>query len=105
MGGERKSALGGLFDFSFRNYITGDVIKLLYGLAIVAILLVYLVIVIPMFVQSPGQGLIVMVVGLFGAFLSLIYVRILLELIMIVFSIHERLSDINASLEQTKLQQ
>jgi hypothetical protein len=90
-----QSFLGSLFDFSFTSFITSKLIKVLYGLlmAIAALYAIFFIII--GFSQGTGLGLFMLIiVAPIVFFLSVIYARVLLELIIVVFRIAEHTSEI-----------
>jgi Domain of unknown function (DUF4282) len=87
--GEPQSFTNALFDFSFTNFATPVVIKVLYILSLVGIALFYVVAVISAFAQGALTGLVTLVVGGILALLSLIYTRVILELLYAVVRIAE----------------
>jgi hypothetical protein len=82
--------LGSLFDISFSSLITTKVIKVLYVLSMVIIGLFALVVVVAAFSNSVAGGIVVLViVAPLAGLLYLIYVRVLLELVIVIFRIME----------------
>ena len=86
---ETPSFFGALFDFGFNTFATPVVIKVLYILSLVGVGLVYVIAVISGFIQDPVTGLITLVVGGVIALISLIYTRVILELLYAVVRIAE----------------
>jgi len=83
-----------LFDFSFTDFITSKIIKLLYGLTIFFAGIVALIIVIGGFSTHPGAGIIALLIVAPIIFLvSVIYGRVLLEIIIVIFRIAEHLAE------------
>jgi Domain of unknown function (DUF4282) len=87
--GEPQSLTNALLDFSFTNFATPVVIKVLYILSMVGIALFYVFAVIGAFSQGVFTGLVTLVVGAVVALLSLIYTRVILELLYAVVRIAE----------------
>jgi Domain of unknown function (DUF4282) len=85
-----------LFDFSFRTFITERIIKVLYVLSTIIVALWTLFFVLVAFRNSTGFGVVTLVLlgPLFFVF-TMIYVRVVLELIMVIFRIHEDVDSIN----------
>ncbi len=81
--------LGALFDFSFTEFLTAQLVKFLYGLTVIGVGLAYIVVVLGSFGQGAGQGLLALVGGGIVALLALAYVRVVLEFIMVLFQIYE----------------
>lgn len=97
---DAKGFFGALFDFSFGSYITLKFIKLIYIVATALIGLVVLVFVV-MGLASGNAGTIlasIIMVPLFGLF-YLIWTRIMLEIVAIIFAIGGDASSIRALLE------
>ncbi len=100
MSTEKKLGLKRLFDFKFESYITGEIIKFLYGLALILAGILYIYMVITGFQDSGGTGVIMLlVVGPIAALLFLLYSRVILELMMIVFAIHSELTEIKENIK------
>ncbi len=102
---EVKGFFGSLFDFSFRSFITGKLIRVLYVLAVIGLALWSLAWLVSALVSQDG-GLIFL--GLIGAplafFFGLIYVRVLLELIIVIFRMGEDVRRIASSNRDGPLQ-
>jgi hypothetical protein len=82
--------LAALFDVSFSSLVTTRVIKVLYVLSMIIIGLFALFFVVAAFSNSVAGGIIVLlVVAPLAALLYLIYVRVLLELVIVIFRIWE----------------
>lgn len=80
----------GLFDFSFRNFITVKIIKVLYILAIVGICLVGLATLangFRMMRYGVGAGIVQVLLAPVITLLGIIWSRVLLEIIVVLFSI------------------
>ena len=93
-GGHMPSAssagfFGALFDFGFNSFATPVVIKVLYILSLVGIGVFYVVAVISGFVQDPLTGLLALVGGGIAALLTLVYIRVLLEVLFATIRIAE----------------
>ena len=82
-----------LFDFSFSRFITARIIKVLYILAILGLGLMCLM----MFVAGITQGGTSALGAIIGApllfFLGLLYVRVLLEVLIVIFRIAENTAE------------
>ncbi len=79
-----------LFDFSFTDFVTSKIIKILYGLSIFLIGVATLVFVIFSFGASLVTGIFMfLIVGPLIFILGVIYTRILLEIIIVLFRIAE----------------
>ena len=90
-----KSFFESLFDFSFTALITSKIIKLLYGLSIAGAAIVSFFLVIFGFYLSTTFGVLMLIIGapLFFA-LTVIYSRVLLEIIIVIFRISEHAAEI-----------
>ncbi len=87
---DSKGFFGSLFDFKFRFFITSKLIRFIYVLAFLFAILAYLSLVVAAFFESTLMGLLgLFIVGPIFFFLLLIYARVILELIMVLFSIAE----------------
>ena len=80
---------GALFDFGFNSFATPVVIKVLYILSLVGIGLFYVLAVVSGFAQDPLVGLITLVAGAVVALLTLVYIRVLLEVLFATIRIAE----------------
>jgi hypothetical protein len=92
-----KGFFGSLFDLSFKSLIAMRIIKVLYVLAIVLIGLYALLFIAGGFGRSTAAGLVVLVVVVpIFTLVSLIYTRVLLEVLIAVFRIMENTSELVA---------
>jgi hypothetical protein len=88
---------GSLFDLSFTSLVTTRIIKVLYVLAIVVIGLYTLVFIAAGFSHSTADGIVVLVIGApIFALISLIYTRVLLEVVIALFRIMENTGELVA---------
>ncbi len=85
----RKGFFEALFDFSFSEFITARLIRLLYGLALVLLGLFVLVFMVSGFTQSFGYGLLSLILSPVVFLLGAIGTRIYLELVIVIFRIAE----------------
>ena len=84
-----RGFLGSLFDYSFSSFITPRIIKILYVLATVAVGLWTLLEILFAFKISAALGILTLVIGAPITFvLSMIWVRVSLEVIIAFFNIH-----------------
>ncbi len=81
--------LRSLFDFSFTEFITTRVIKVLYALAVVFCALAALVMIIGGFSRSPGAGILSLILSPVVFLFYVLMVRVWLEVIIILFRIAE----------------
>jgi hypothetical protein len=85
------------FDFSFSDFITPSVIKVLFILFMVVIGLGFLGGVINGFMWSPVLGVFALIGGLIWGFVSLILARVFLEIVIVFFHIHDNTKEIAKS--------
>jgi hypothetical protein len=82
--------LASLFDISFSSLVTTRVIKVLYLLSMIIIGLFALFFVVAAFSNSVASGIVVLlIIAPLAGLLYLIYVRVLLELVIVIFRIWE----------------
>jgi hypothetical protein len=88
--------LGSLFDYSFSSFITSKIIKVLYVLTTIVVGLWTFLLILVAFNASSGAGMLTLVVigPLFFLF-AMIYARVGLELLMVIFRIHEDVRELN----------
>ena len=86
---EEKGFFESLLDFSFRDCITTNNRKFLYGLHLLVGLIGTVAFVVVGFQTSPTQGLIILIGGMVGLFFWILYIRITLEFLLAVFRIAE----------------
>jgi len=89
-----------LFDFSFSEFITTDLIKLLYGLAMVMAGVWILGFITAGFGTHPAVGLLFLIVSPLLFVLFVIFARVCLELIIVTFQIAENTKDSAEALRQ-----
>jgi hypothetical protein len=83
-----------LFDLSFSEFVTTKLIKFLYILILVFIAIGYLVSVIGGFADSAGQGFLMLIVGAVGALVAVLFARVYMEILIVLFRIAENTSEI-----------
>lgn len=92
---EAQSFFSSLFDYSFSSFVTPRIIKILYVLATIVIALWTLILVLAGFNVSSGAGLLMLVVvGPLFFVISMIYARVVLELIIVFFRINGNVQEI-----------
>lgn len=92
-----KGFFATLFDFSFTTLITSKVIKFLYGLSVIGAGLGAVGFIIAGFSNSVALGLVMLVIGAPLYFLLVVvYARVLLEIIMVIFQMAEHVAEIAA---------
>ena len=84
-----------LFDFSFNEFVTTKIIKVLYGITLVIAALVWLGVLVAMF--SSGNGILGVLGGLIiapiGFVVQVIFTRVGYEILIVVFGIAENTRD------------
>ena len=94
---QAKSFLESLFDFSFTTFVTSKLIKILYALSIVCAALGSLFLIVVGFTLSTAFGVLMLLIGGPLLFLvSVIYSRVLLEIMIVIFRISENTAEIAA---------
>jgi len=84
-----------LFDFSFTEFVTTKIIKLLYGLTLFFAGITALILIIIGFSAHPGVGIVtLLILAPLLFFISVIYGRVLLEIIIVIFRIAEHMAEI-----------
>jgi hypothetical protein len=92
---QAKGFFESLFDFSFTAFITSKIIKFLYGLSIAGAALVSLFIIVLGFNISTTTGVLALIIGAPLFFLlCVIYARVLLEIVIVIFRISEHAAEI-----------
>lgn len=89
-----KGFFGRLFDFSFQQFITPSIIKVLFIVSLVVICIGVLAYIVYGFWYSVGLGFFFLIGGLIGGFLALLYVRVLLEIFIVFFRIYDNTDNI-----------
>lgn len=84
---DEKNFFAALFDFSFQQQLTRRLVKLLYIIGIVAGGITVVTFVVLGFQQSPAEGLINLVAGIVALFVSILIVRVFLELVLVILRI------------------
>jgi Domain of unknown function (DUF4282)/zinc-ribbon domain len=93
---EARGFLQSLFDFSFSSFIALRMIKILYVLTTIVVALFTLGDILLAFKISSAFGIFaLLILGPIGFLLTMIYVRVLLELLMAIFRMHEDVQEIN----------
>lgn len=94
---DTKGFFGSLFDLSFTSLVATRIIKLLYVLAIILIGLYALLFIVGGFTNSTAAGLLVLlIIAPIFTLASLVYARVLLELIIALFRIMENTNQLVA---------
>lgn len=90
-----KGFFGSLFDFGFNHFVTPIIVKVVYVLALVALVIGWLVWLGIGFSQGVGYGVVVLVLGAIGVLVYLCLIRMTLEFYLAIIrmseDIHHRL--------------
>lgn len=78
---------GKLFDFSFKEFITPSIIKIIFWIIIILIAISVLFSIVQGFMQGFGSGIISLILAPIFGFLGVIIARVYMELIMLFFRI------------------
>ena len=89
---EGKGFFERLLDFSFQYFITQKYAKLLYGIHLLLGLIVGTWFVFNGFQTSTSQGLLTLLLALVGYFLWILYVRVTLEFLVVMFRTAENIA-------------
>jgi hypothetical protein len=83
-----------LFDFSFKEFVTPKIIKILYGLGIFLAAIAALGLIVRGFDNSFLKGLLILIVSPFVFIVYTILVRIWLEIVIALFRIADNVGEI-----------
>lgn len=83
-----------LFDFSFTEFVTTKIIKILYGIGIFIAALVALGFIVSGFSDSFGKGIIFLILSPIVFIIYTILARVGLEVIIVLFRISENVGEI-----------
>jgi hypothetical protein len=97
---EAKGMWEGLIDFSFRSYATPRMLKFLYAMHLLVGLIAAVAWVALSFQQAPVQGLLALLGALVGYFFWILYCRVVLEVLAVVFRMAEAIAPERGSLQQ-----
>lgn len=86
--------LRALFDFSFSEFVTTRLIKLLYGIGVLLAAVAALVVVVGGFSDSASVGVVALILSPVVFLAFVILVRVYLELVIVVFRIAEHARDL-----------
>jgi hypothetical protein len=97
---EAKGMWEGLMDFSFRVYATPRMLKFLYAMHLLVGLIAAVAWVVVSFQQAPVQGLLALLGALVGYFFWILYCRVALEVIAVVFRMADAIAPDRGSSQQ-----
>ena len=89
---EPKSFFAGLFDWDFKQFVALKFIKVIYIIGAIVIALGAISFIVAGFSRSFGAGVWALIVALIGGLLYLIFFRVWLEVIAMLFRIGENTS-------------
>lgn len=93
---QAKGFLASLFDYSFSFFVTSKIIKVLYVLTTIVVALWTILFIVLAFKASAAIGAVMLLIGGPIFFLiSMIYARVVLEVLIIFFRISENVQAIN----------
>src|SRR5262245_1981738 len=93
---EAKGFSRSLFDYSFRSFITARLIPVLYVLSTIILALNVLALILILFKAAPAAGIFgLLILGPLVFVIGMIYVRVILELLIVIFRIHEDVRQLN----------
>ncbi len=93
-----KGLIGTIFDFSFSEFVTTKVIKFLLGLAMAINVIVTIVIIVGGFNNGALAGIVTLILSPIIYLVLMLFSRIYLELIIVIFRIAENLIAIKEKL-------
>jgi len=82
-----KGLLENLMDFSFERIVTPRMLKMLYSLHLLLGLIVAVGLAFNGFKSSTSDGLLALILGVAGMFLWIVYCRIVVELLAVIFRV------------------
>jgi hypothetical protein len=88
------------FDFSFKSFVTPSLIKVLFIVFMVVIGLSVLGMIVGGFMASAATGVLFLIGGLIYGFLALLWARVILEIVIIFFRIHENTDEIKKDVKK-----
>jgi len=91
---QKRGFFGQLFDFSFTEFITTKIIKVLYGLAIFFAAAIAIIGIVGAFSESAVAGGVLLVLSPVWLLLYVIVARVMLEIVVVMFRIAEHVGDI-----------
>ncbi|MBI1956226.1 MAG: DUF4282 domain-containing protein [Acidobacteria bacterium] len=91
---DARGLLGALFDFSFTSFITTKLVPVLYGIGIAISGLIALFFVVAGLRQGAAAGVAALILGALLFLLSVMYARVVLEVLIVIFRIAEHTAEI-----------
>ena len=100
MKGISTGFLASLFDIHFNSFITRKLITVIYVLAMIGIGVFFVAVLVGALNSGGSRGIAVLIIGPFVALLALVYVRVWLEFVAVIFSLYESTRRIEAALDR-----
>ena len=91
---QQKGFFGSLFDVSFKSLAMTRIIRVLYILVLIAFALALLAIVVSAANQGGSEALFIIVFGTLGLLLYLMYIRLALEALIVIFNIGQNTAEL-----------
>jgi uncharacterized membrane protein len=92
---QERGFFGQLVDFSFTEFVTTRIIKVLFGLVIFFTVVIAIIIIVSAFYDSIAAGAVALVLSPLWILLSIVVARVLLEIVIVVFRIAEHVGEIS----------
>jgi hypothetical protein len=89
-----KGFLNNLFDFSFSEFVSVDLIRVLYVISIVLAVVAAIAGVVAMFSNSLAVGVGALILSPVILFLYILFARVLMEIFIVIFMIAEHVNEI-----------
>jgi len=89
-----KGFFTSLFDFSMKEIITPKIIRILFVISVLTAGLIGLIMLITSFAGGVGVSILGLILIPIGFIISVIFIRVYLELIVVIFNIYNELKDI-----------
>ncbi len=90
-----KGVIENLVDFSLQRMVTPRMLKMLYSLHLLLGLIVTTGFVHNGFVNSTSKGLLALILGVVGMFFWILYCRIIVEVLAVVFRVGDAITNSN----------
>ncbi|MCS7173179.1 MAG: DUF4282 domain-containing protein [Armatimonadetes bacterium] len=94
MQAEPRGFFEALFDFSFTSLVTTRLVRVLYILTVILTGVWSLFFLLAGLSRGGGAGLVSLVLALLGFLVAVTYTRVLLEVLVVIFRIHENVQEL-----------
>lgn len=91
---EMKGFMGSLFDLSFSHFITTKLVKILFILGLIGTAFYCLFFIVTLFTQSAIAGVVGLILSPLIALFGVIYLRVLMEMLIVIFRAAEHLAEL-----------